>query len=123
MTKRLATIDPAELAPASIAQDVPNPARAYIATIPSASGRLTMQQALGTVAHIIMHGSKPERAGRGEAVHLLSGAEAGKRGSHTGNQHTNGNINNINISKKQETAMGTSTAFTMRRLFVNSASM
>lgn len=70
MTKRLATIDPAELAPASIAQDVPNPARAYIATIPSASGRLTMQQALGTVAHIIMHGSKPERAGRGEAAAL-----------------------------------------------------
>ena len=51
-----------------------------------------------------------------EAVHLLSGAEAGKRGSHTGNQHTNGNINNINISKKQDTAMGTSTAFTMRTL-------
>lgn len=71
-------------------------------------------------------------------MHLLSGAEAGKRGDHTGNQHTNGNINNINISKKQttaiggksgktivninninidkgqQTAMGTSTAFTMR---------
>ena len=70
MTTNLATIDPAELAPASIAQDVPNPARAYIATIPSASGRLTMSQVLGTVAHIIIHGSKPERAGRGEATAL-----------------------------------------------------
>lgn len=52
-----------------------------------------------------------------EAVHLLSGAEAGSKGAPKGNSNAaKTNINNINICFGQQTAMGTSTAFTMRTL-------
>ena len=58
-----------------------------------------------------------------EAVHMLSGAEAGGRG---GANNPNGiggksgkiivNVDNINIDNGRDTATGTSTAFTMRTL-------
>ena len=56
-----------------------------------------------------------------EAVHLLSGAEAGNKGGSRNPYGAAGkpesiNINNINIDNRQKTAMGNSTAFTMRTL-------
>ena len=52
-----------------------------------------------------------------EAVHLLSGAEAGSKGAPKGNSNASKtNVNNINICFERDTAMGTSIAFTMRTL-------
>lgn len=53
-----------------------------------------------------------------EAVAMIAQVEAGERGNPTGNnQYTNnGNINNVNVSIKQETSAGNSTPYTMRRL-------
>jgi hypothetical protein len=53
-----------------------------------------------------------------EAVSMIAQAEAGERGNPTGNnQYTNsGNINNVNVSTRQETSAGNSTPYTMRRL-------